>query len=54
MKYSKSLLCGLVLLGCHHVLILLVEKLSKHPEKFGTGMIQGVAGPEAANNAATG
>jgi putative tricarboxylic transport membrane protein len=30
------------------------KKLSKHPEKFGTGMIQGVAGPEAANNAATG
>jgi putative tricarboxylic transport membrane protein len=32
----------------------LEKKLSKHPEKFGTGMIQGVAGPEAANNAATG
>ena len=30
------------------------KKVSKHPEKFGTGMIQGVAGPEAANNAATG
>jgi len=30
------------------------KKLSKYPEKFGTGMIQGVAGPEAANNAATG
>jgi len=30
------------------------KKLSKHPEKFGTGMIEGVAGPEAANNAATG
>ncbi|OGP54251.1 MAG: hypothetical protein A2162_08945 [Deltaproteobacteria bacterium RBG_13_52_11b] len=27
------------------------KKLSKHPEKFGTGMIAGVAGPEAANNA---
>jgi putative tricarboxylic transport membrane protein len=27
------------------------KKLSKHPEKFGTGMIQGVAGPESANNA---
>ena len=25
---------------------------SKHPEKFGTGIIEGVAGPEAANNAA--
>jgi putative tricarboxylic transport membrane protein len=30
------------------------KKLSKHPEKFGTGMIEGVAGPESANNAATG
>jgi putative tricarboxylic transport membrane protein len=28
--------------------------LSKEREKFGTGMIEGVAGPEAANNAATG
>ncbi len=30
------------------------KKLSKHPEKFGTGVIQGVAGPEAANNASIG
>jgi len=30
------------------------KKLSKQPEQFGTGVIQGVAGPEAANNAATG
>ncbi len=30
------------------------KKLSKYPEKFGTGMIQGVAGPETANNAAIG
>jgi putative tricarboxylic transport membrane protein len=30
------------------------KKVSKTPEKFGTGMIAGVAGPEAANNAATG
>ncbi len=28
------------------------KKLSKYPEKFGTGVIEGVAGPEAANNAA--
>ena len=27
------------------------KKLSKHPEEFGTGAIEGVAGPEAANNA---
>jgi putative tricarboxylic transport membrane protein len=28
------------------------KKLSKHPEQFGKGAIEGVAGPEAANNAA--
>lgn len=28
------------------------KRLSKCPEKFGTGMIEGVAGPETANNAA--
>lgn len=27
------------------------KKISKHPERFGTGAIEGVAGPEAANNA---
>jgi putative tricarboxylic transport membrane protein len=32
----------------------LERRLSRHPEKFGTGVIEGVAGPEAANNAATG
>lgn len=31
----------------------LEKKLSKHPEKFGTGVIEGVAGPESANNAAS-
>jgi putative tricarboxylic transport membrane protein len=30
------------------------KKVSKHPEAFGKGAIQGVAGPEAANNAAAG
>jgi len=30
----------------------LEKKISKTPEKFGTGMIEGVAAPEAANNAA--
>ncbi|MHA0041212.1 tripartite tricarboxylate transporter permease [Deinococcus sp. PEB2-63] len=29
----------------------LEKKLSKHPEEFGKGAIEGVAGPEAANNA---
>ena len=30
----------------------LEKRLSKHPEEFGKGAIEGVAGPEAANNAA--
>lgn len=29
----------------------LEKKLSSHPERFGQGMIEGVAGPESANNA---
>jgi putative tricarboxylic transport membrane protein len=31
----------------------LEKKLSKHPEEFGKGAIEGVAGPEAANNASS-
>jgi putative tricarboxylic transport membrane protein len=32
-----------------------IEKaVSKHPEKFGTGVVEGVAAPEAANNSETG
>jgi putative tricarboxylic transport membrane protein len=30
----------------------LEKRLSKYPEKFGTGVIEGVAGPESTNNAA--
>ena len=30
------------------------RKFSKHPEQFGKGAIEGLAGPEAANNAAAG
>jgi putative tricarboxylic transport membrane protein len=29
------------------------KKLSRYPEKFGTGVIEGIAGPESANNAAS-
>ena len=29
------------------------RRLSKHPERFGHGAIEGVAGPESANNSAT-
>lgn len=30
------------------------KRISKHPEKFGKGAIEGVAGPESANNACSG
>jgi putative tricarboxylic transport membrane protein len=30
------------------------KRVSKHPEKFGTGVIEGVAAPESANNASCG
>ncbi len=30
------------------------QKISKHPEKFGTGCYEGIAAPEAANNGTTG
>jgi putative tricarboxylic transport membrane protein len=30
------------------------KKVSKHPERFGKGAIEGVAGPESANNSAAG
>ena len=30
----------------------LEKKVSRHPERFGTGVVEGVAAPEAANNAA--
>jgi len=29
------------------------KRVSKHPERFGTGVLEGVAGPEGANNACT-
>ena len=31
----------------------LEKKISKHPEKFGTGIIEGVAAPESCNNSAS-
>jgi len=31
----------------------LEKRISKHPERFGTGTIEGVVGPETANNAGT-
>ena len=48
-----------ILPGAAHIISTFVsyaleKRLSGHPEEFGTGRIEGVAGPESANNAATG
>jgi putative tricarboxylic transport membrane protein len=48
-----------ILPGAAHIISTFVsyaveKRLSRHPEEFGRGRIEGVAGPEAANNAATG
>ncbi len=48
-----------ILPGAAHIISTFVsyameKRLSRRPEEFGTGRIEGVAGPEAANNAATG
>jgi len=45
--------------GASHIISTFVsyaleKKISGHPEEFGTGRIEGVAGPESANNATTG
>jgi putative tricarboxylic transport membrane protein len=48
-----------ILPGAAHIISTFVayaveKRLSRQPEEFGRGRIEGVAGPEAANNAATG
>lgn len=48
-----------ILPGAAHIISTFVsyaleKRLSRHPEEFGQGAIEGVAGPESANNAATG
>ena len=48
-----------ILPGAAHIISTFVsyameKRLSRRPEEFGQGRIEGVAGPEAANNAATG
>jgi putative tricarboxylic transport membrane protein len=39
---------------CSFVAYAVEKRVSKHPEKFGTGVIEGVAAPEGANNSAAG
>lgn len=60
--FGRGSVIGLVfgfIPGASHIISTFVsyaveKKISKHPEEFGTGRIEGVAGPETANNAATG
>src|SRR5262249_2928221 len=43
-------------IGPHHIVFCFLcseRRLSKHPERFGQGAVEGVAGPESANNSAT-
>ena len=47
-----SILPGCSSIICSFVSYAVEKRFSKHPEKFGKGAIEGVAGPESANNAA--
>jgi putative tricarboxylic transport membrane protein len=49
--FTPGLLPGLVVSLTPFLAYDIEKRISKHPEKFGTGIIEGVASPEAANNA---
>jgi putative tricarboxylic transport membrane protein len=49
--FPMGLLPGMVVALTTFMSYDLEKRISKYPEKFGTGVIEGVAGPEAANNA---
>jgi putative tricarboxylic transport membrane protein len=49
--FLLGLVPGMTGSACSFTAYVAEKKLSKTPEKFGTGMIAGVAGPESANNA---
>ena len=49
--FVLGLIPGMTGSACSFSAYVAEKKLSKHPEKFGTGMIAGVAGPETANTA---
>lgn len=49
--FFLGLVPGMSGTACSFLSYVAEKKTSKHPEKFGTGMIEGVAGPETANNA---
>jgi putative tricarboxylic transport membrane protein len=49
--FALGLLPGMVAALTSFLAYDVEKRISKHPEKFGTGVIEGVASPEAANNA---
>ncbi|MCL4535411.1 MAG: tripartite tricarboxylate transporter permease [Bacteroidetes bacterium] len=49
--FFLGLIPGMSGTACSFLSYVAEKRTSKHPEKFGTGMIEGVAGPETANNA---
>ncbi|MHB1162757.1 MAG: tripartite tricarboxylate transporter permease, partial [Chloroflexota bacterium] len=49
--FFLGLIPGMTSSACSFISYVAERKCSKHPEKFGTGLIEGVAGPETANNA---
>ena len=50
--FFMSIIPGMSVIIPTFISYVVEKKLSKHPEKFGTGVIEGVAAPEACNNAA--
>jgi putative tricarboxylic transport membrane protein len=52
LSFLMSIIPGISVVIPTFVSYSLEKRISKHPEKFGTGIIEGVAVPEAANNAA--
>jgi len=51
-RFLMAIIPGVSAIIPTFVVYSLEKKISKHPEKFGTGVIEGVAAPESANNAA--
>lgn len=49
--FFLGLIPGMSGTACSFLSYVAEKKTSRYPEKFGTGMIEGVAGPETANNA---
>jgi putative tricarboxylic transport membrane protein len=49
--FFLGLLPGMAVAVSSFVSYIVEKRVSRHPEKFGTGIVEGIAGPETANNA---